>query len=131
MVNPVSPFYEFYLAVTTYALPSPFMKFLGVSFFVYILCPAKRADNIRPYGYSDENYRATAGKGFDRSENKKLKKESPGLLRRQPTLGKVAQFQHYIINIYYIIFKLKAPFDIITIYMLRNFTHFSKGRLFC
>ena len=36
MVNPVSPFYEFYLAVTTYALPSPFMKFLGVSFFVYI-----------------------------------------------------------------------------------------------
>lgn len=36
MINPVAPFYEFYLAVTTYALPAPFMKFLGVVFFCFI-----------------------------------------------------------------------------------------------
>lgn len=36
MYNPVSPFYEFYLAVTTYALPVPFVRFLGASFVVYI-----------------------------------------------------------------------------------------------
>lgn len=36
MINPVAPFYEFYLAVTTYALPNVFTVFLGMSFFVYI-----------------------------------------------------------------------------------------------
>lgn len=36
LINPVAPFYEFYLAVTNYALPGVFIKFLGMSFFVYI-----------------------------------------------------------------------------------------------
>lgn len=37
MINPVAPFYEFYLAIQQYALPSPFMIFLGMCFAVYIV----------------------------------------------------------------------------------------------
>lgn len=36
MINPVAPFYEFYLAVTNYALPVVFVRFLQVTFFVWI-----------------------------------------------------------------------------------------------
>lgn len=37
MINPVAPFYEFYLALTTSALPSVFMTFFGMSIAVFIV----------------------------------------------------------------------------------------------
>lgn len=37
MINPVSAFYEFYLAITQYALPSVFMTFFGMSIAVFIV----------------------------------------------------------------------------------------------
>lgn len=36
LVNPVSPFYEFFLSITGYALPSVFMSFFGMVCFVYL-----------------------------------------------------------------------------------------------
>lgn len=36
MTNPVAPFYEFFLTLTN-ALPAPFMKFVSISFVVFII----------------------------------------------------------------------------------------------
>lgn len=39
MINPVAPFYEFYLTVVN-ALPAPFIKFVAVSFVCYFVLAA-------------------------------------------------------------------------------------------
>lgn len=39
MINPVAPFYEFFLTLTN-AMPAPFMKFIGISFVCYLILAA-------------------------------------------------------------------------------------------
>lgn len=39
MINPVAPFYEFFLTLTS-NLPAPFMKFVGISFVCYLILAA-------------------------------------------------------------------------------------------